>query len=59
MEAVNTIDFMVDRAFPKLNPNWKVTRSGTEHVAEVVDQLGMLGKGTVSYEDTVPSFARA
>ncbi|TQC46106.1 ABC transporter substrate-binding protein [Rhodococcus sp. WS4] len=59
VEAVKTIDFMVDRAFPKLNPNWKVTRSGIEHVAEVMDQLGMLEKGTVSYEDIVPSFARA
>ncbi|SDE65981.1 ABC-type nitrate/sulfonate/bicarbonate transport system, substrate-binding protein [Rhodococcus tukisamuensis] len=59
VEAGKAIDFMVDRAFPKVSPNWKVTRGGIEHVADVMDQLGMLKKGTVSYEDIVPPFARA
>ncbi|WP_124389694.1 ABC transporter substrate-binding protein [Rhodococcus wratislaviensis] len=57
-DAVRTIDFMVDRVFPKVSPNWKVTRSGIEHAAEVMDRLGMLEKGAVHYEDIVPPFAR-
>ena len=58
-EATKTIDFMVDRVFPKVSPNWKVTRGAIEHAGDVMDQLGMLKKGTVSYEDIVPPFARA
>ncbi|MFE4503546.1 ABC transporter substrate-binding protein [Rhodococcus sp. NPDC056743] len=57
-EAAKTIDYMVDRVFPLVSPNWKVTRSGIEHAADVMDQLGMLPKGSVSYEDIVPPFAR-
>lgn len=58
-ESAAAIDFMVDKAFPKVNPNWKVDKAGIDQMIELMEQSGVLKSGAVTYEDIVPAFARA
>lgn len=58
-ESAAAIDFMVDKSFPKVNPNWKVDKAGIDQMIELMEQSGVVKSGAVTYEDIVPAFARA
>ena len=44
---------------PKLQPMWAVPRESIEFMIDLATKAGALKSGAVTYEDIVPSFARA
>ncbi|MFC6707142.1 ABC transporter substrate-binding protein [Flexivirga alba] len=57
--AKGYIDHFADDLVPKLHPDWKVAKADIDVMLDVAQQMGIIKKGQISFEDLVPAFARA
>lgn len=57
--ATEYIEHYTSVVVPKIQPDWKATRTGVELMIQIGTTLGVVKQGQVTYEDLVPEFARA
>lgn len=57
--AQGYIGHFVNDLVPKLHPNWKLAKADVDLMIAVAEEMNLIQKGQVSFEDIVPAFARA